>query len=1106
MKKQKYSEQVLDWCNEFENEIFLSPSIQTYKVHKLANDYIRLRNQFENKKYFISEIKREIFKRISALEFFEGNEKLLKEEISDLLSSEFKYDNIEETFSPFKKDIVKSLYKKDNVTQINPKESSLLYDLGIADWNYVKSHFTHKIKDAYLHEAMAWIVSFVQSGDYNPDEIIVKNNDGKILKDETFLNILSEINNKAISSKPPFDIKSTSGEVFYNKMSDSSIDVRLWNEKEQRLYGGISSKMRNFTDAHKTLEAFCALASENAIINEIKSRRKETVVSSERVNQLVNMKLYHEVREDFIQKSEEKMPSYETYEFFTKIEKDLMVIKGALNNDVYYKNGKNITKSELLDIKERFSSSSGVLFLGDLLNKVSSHKGLFAGMFLTGFEETFIGKENISIEPDALEDYMSILNIEFSGYRKTGVESARNQEFLFKFLLKNKNDLKNDLSLMSEKSVYKEERDLLFTNFKKCFNFIEQKGLEDGLKVYFNELKDEDIEQLVSVFENKDFYKEFKDKIGQIKVSQHESAILKNNILEKAFGILISQNPSVVGSYVQNKEDKGIDSKVFAEIEEWKSRFIEDVVLSDNKALSEVIMDEFFVLRNKYSEYNLEALLKENLSEDEKMMKYFPDKNYRDDFINLIFSEKDKEVKLKDSVENLGKEIPFNIKLSSGFLENEERMTKWGFISKYFDNQTKKSTIKEANGWVVGFLKNGDFSHYKFSKSKNISTIFPEILENINKYSLTEKEPFVFKNNKIYFQEASAGEVDVEFWDVKQKKINGMSITRHQGVEIEGNQFIRHPLKLFAKSIILREKGAFIDADSIKSTPMHKSDTESWVNSKMIKEKVLSDIYNGDEFAKNLSIAREFIRKNYGINYHSSGYVVSENEMDLLLNEMNKTINYSFYGEIRNKSSFPELNAGLTNIAYVENIRNVGNFKLSIKASEMFIGNLNTYYNGINEKSDIESPTKKILFNLLRDNPMNESVIEYFSEPNSHRDERETLIQSMGVFLDKVREEYDFCNDETLFDAINDFFGEAVSNSEKEEFLESFKSGDFISSLSNNLSGLKLSFGESKKRYELLNDKMKNMEKLLSLKSNEEIGCSPCIESFEKRSRLRINN
>lgn len=1106
MKKQKYSEQVLDWCNEFENEIFLSPSIQTYKVHELANDYIRLRNQFENKKYFISEIKREIFKRIFALEFFEGNERLLKEEINALLSSEFKYDNIEETFSPFKKDIVKSLYKKDNVTEINPKESSLLYDLGIADWDYVKSHFTHKIKDAYLHEAMSWIVSFVKSGDYDPDEIVVKNNDGKILKDETFLNVLNEINNKAISSKPPFDIKSNSGEVFYNKMSNSSVDVKLWNEKEQKLYGGVSSKMRNFTDAHKTLEAFCSLASENAIIDEIKSRRKETVVSSERVNQLLNMKLYHEVKEELIQRSEERMPSYETYEFFTKIEKDLMVLKGALNNDQYYKNGKDITRTELLDIKERFSSKSGVLFLGDLLNKVSSHKGLFAGMFLTGFEETFIGKGNVNITPDALVDYMGALDIEFSGYRKTGAENLKIQEFLFKFLVKNKSDFKNELSLMSEKSVYKEERDLLFTNFKKCFSSIEEKGLEDGLKSYFNEMKDENVNQLISVFNDKDFHKTFKDKIEQIKVSQHESAILKNNVLEKAFSILISQNPSIVGSYIRNKEEKGIDSKVFEEVEEWKSRFIEDVFLSDNKELSEVIMDEFFTLRNKYPDSDLNKLVKESLSEDERIVKYFSNKDQCENFINSIFSEKNKEIEFKEFLEGVKKEIPFNIKLSAGYLENEEKMTKWGFIANYFDNKTKKSTIKEANGWVVGFLKNGDFSHYQFSKSKNIHSLFPSILESINKCSLTEKEPFVFKDNKIYFQEASAGEVDVEFWDEKRKKINGMSITRHQGVEIEGNQFIRHPLKLFAKSIILKEKGAFVDKFSIKNTPIHNSDLQSWLNPKLIKEKILSDIYNGDEFAKNLSIAREFIRENYGVNYHSSGYVVSENEMKILLNEMNKNINYSFYGEIRGKSSFPELNAGFTNLAYVENIRNVGNFKLSIKASEMFMDNLNTYYNGINEKSDLMGPTKKILFNLFRENAMNESVIDYFSEPNSHRDERETLIQGLGVLLDKVREEYDFCNDETLYDSVDDFFGDSITSEEKESFLQSFKSGEGISCLTNNLSGLKLSFGESRKRYDLLSDKMKNVNKLLEMNVEGDVGCSPCAENSEKRGRLRINN
>ncbi len=1106
MKKQKYSEQVLDWCNEFENEIFLSPSIKTYKVHKLANDYIRLRNQFENKKYFISEIKREIFKRISALEFFEGNEKLLKEEINDLLSSEFKYDNIEETFSPFKKDVVKSLYKKETVTEINPKESSLLYDLGIADWDYVKSHFTHKIKDAYLHEAMSWIVSFVKSGDYNPDELIIKNNDGKILKDETFLNVLNEINNKAISSKPPFDIKTNSGQVFYNKMSNSSVDVKLWNEKEQKLYGGISSKMRNFTDAHKTLEAFCSLASENAIIDEIKSRRNETIVSSERVNQLINMKLYHEIREEFIQKSEEKMPFYETYEFFTKIEKDLMVLKGALDNDIYYNNGKDITRSELLDIKDRFYSSSGVLFLGDLLNKVSSDKSLFAGMFLTGFEETFVGKGNVNVTPDALKDYMDILNIEFSGYKKTGEESLRNQRFLFDFLVKSKNELKSELSLMSEKSVYKEERDLLFTNFKKCFTFIEKKGLEKGLKFYFDELKDENINQLISVFKNKNFHNVFKDKIEKIKVSQHESAILKNNVLEKAFNILISQNPSIVGSYIRNKEGKGMGSKVFSEIEEWKSRFIEDVFLSDNKELAEVIMDELFTLRNKYSEHSVNRLIKESLSEDERIVKHFSDKEHCNNFINSIFSEKNKEIELKESLEKVNKEIPFNIKLSAGYLENEEKMTKWSFIANYFDNKTKKSTIKEANGWVVGFLKNGDFSHYKFSKSKNIHSLFPSILESINKCSLTEKEPFMFKNNKIYFQEASAGEVDVEFWDDKQKKINGMSITRHQGVEIEGNQFIRHPLKLFVKSIILKEKGAFTDKFSIKNTPIHNSDLQSWVNTDLIKEKVLSDIYNGDEFAKNLSIAREFVRENYGVNYHSSGYVVSENEMKLLLKEMNKSINYSFYGEIRNKSSFPELNAGLTNLAYVENIRNVGNFKLSIKASEMFMENLNTYYNGINEKSDIIGPTKKILFNLFREDSINESVIDYFSEPNSHRDERETLIQGLGVLVDKIREEYDFCSDETLFDAIDDFFGDSLSNEEKESFLNSFKSGEGISCLANNLSGLKLSFGESKKRYDLLSDKIKNVSKLLEMTPEGDVGCSPCVENTEKRVRLKINN
>jgi hypothetical protein len=1078
--KKKYSEEVLSWCSDFENDVFISPNIETHNVHRLANEYIKLRNKFENKKYFITEIKRELFKRISSLSFFDGNKKLLNEELNGLFSAEFNYQDIDKSLSPFKKDIIKSAYKNDEVSEVNPQESNVLYDLGVADWDYVKSHFTHKINDAYLHEAVSWIVTFIKSNDYNTDDLIVKSENGKILKEDTFINILKKINEKSISGRPPFDLNK--GKVYYNKLPNSSVSVKLWHEKEQRVYGGISTKMRDASDAYKSLDAFYYLSSENVIIEKMKSSRNESVVSAERVNELVRMRLYKDLRTEFFEKGRVGMPTYQAYEFFTNLDENFMVIKGFLNNDTYYKKSKNLNSEELKEVIAVSKMKKGCFFYGDLLNKSNSNKDIFAAMFMKNFKDGLVGERYLHLTKEASVSFFENLNIDFAGFKGTRPEDNVWESFMCDFLLKDKNSISNLTSLMSEKSVYKEERVLLYSNFKKIFKDINEMGLEDAIGYNFKTISEDVRDDLISTFKNRDFYKEFKGKVDEVKASQHESSVFKNLMMEEAFGVLINLNPSAVGNYMRVGDENELSSNFYAELSEWNDRFIEDVVLADdNNDLAEVIMDEYFILKNKHPSIDVVLLVKEMLLNDDRLVKNLPEKESRNNFILNIFKDKNSEIVFKENIKNLKKEIPFDVKLTSGFLENEKKITKWSFISNYFDNKVKKSTIKEANGWIVGFLKHGDYSQYKFSKSKNIKESFLEIIKQINKYSLTKKEPFKFDNNKILFQEAGSGEVDVEFWDVKNKKINGMSITRHQGVEIEGNQFMRHPIKLFVKSIILKNKEAFTDELSIKTTPIHNSDYESLLNYKLIKDKILFDIKNGDEFAKNLSISREFIRNKYGVNYHSSGYIISKNEMNLLVTEMNKTVNYSFFGEIRNKSSFPELNAGLTNIAYVENIKNIGNFKLSIKAAEIFMDNLNKYYNGVDKNADVDGTSKKIIFNLFRNNPLNESVIEYFSEPNSHKDERETLIQSIGVFIDKIRDEYDFCDDETLKESVNDFFSDSITEKEKDEFLKEFKSTGFFETLNVNLSNLKLSHGEPRKRYELLESKIKNMEELLLL-------------------------
>lgn len=437
---------------------------------------------------------------------------------------------------------------------------------------------------------------------------------------------------------------------------------------------------------------------------------------------------------------------------------------------------------------------------------------------------------------------------------------------------------------------------------------------------------------------------------------------------------------------------------------------------------------------------------------------------------------------------NSNKLYNFEIEETKTIIQKE--IMNWDFFKQYFDSKVEYWKIKEAIGWIAAYVETEDYNPEKIlqydNEVLNKKQTLKNILVEINKKSLTENKPFLTQydeNNleedgefRFKFNPARSGEIDVMLWSEKKQKAIASSVTRDRSVDIEGNQFIRHYMKMLAmtldtknnqgrknqgdKTLTRLDYKRYIKSNDYKSLN-NKIRAERNISEnlkKEIKEKVIGNDgeikFVRNDFLKDLIIVRLNIRSQTGKDFLNEEKI-SEEEMKEILKIGKNNIEYNYFGEIM-KSPSKELNkvlAGFNSFAYTSNYTNIGNINIGLKNAIEFLKELKFNYNAdVGNESFLDGVNNSIA--ALTINPENFSAIaDGLSRGKSYSAERVNFYRSIQTVL-KILNEAD---DKIL--TLNEVFN--VSNNQAESIIEILKNDDFVEDLKKKFEMIKINQSET---------------------------------------------
>tara|TARA_Y100000588_G_scaffold80539_1_gene84497 strand:- start:25482 stop:27227 length:1746 start_codon:yes stop_codon:yes gene_type:complete len=528
---------------------------------------------------------------------------------------------------------------------------------------------------------------------------------------------------------------------------------------------------------------------------------------------------------------------------------------------------------------------------------------------------------------------------------------------------------------------------------------------------------------------------------------------------------------------------------------------VKDFAKKFNESIQRKDIDIYSITKEYYE------LLKETIDE-EKLNKMIINRINKDllpkEFeIEEIFN-KSKELKKEDLektflklndtiIDSLNENNPqklYNFEIEETKTIIQEEIMNWDFFKQYFDSKVDYWKIKEAIGWIAAYVETEDYDPEKILQYDNgilnKKQTLKNILVDINKKSLTENKPFLTQYNennlnedgefRFNFNPAKSGEIDVMLWSEKKQKAVASSVTRDRSVDIEGNQFIRHYMKMLAMTLDTkrnqsrRNKGdetltrleykRYIKSNDYKSLS-NKIRAEKNISEdlkKEIKEKVVGN--NGEikfvrnDFLKDLIIVRLNIRSQTGKDFLNKKNI-SEEEMKEILKIGKDNIEYNYFGEIL-KSQSKELNkvlAGFNSFAYTNNYIDIGNINVGLKNAVEFLKELKFNYNAdVGNNSFIDGMNNSII--ALTINSENFSAIaDGLSRGKSFNEERVNFYRSMQTVLRILNESEDKIL--TMKELFN------INNNQAESFINKIKSEDFVEELKKKFEMIKINQSET---------------------------------------------
>lgn len=432
----------------------------------------------------------------------------------------------------------------------------------------------------------------------------------------------------------------------------------------------------------------------------------------------------------------------------------------------------------------------------------------------------------------------------------------------------------------------------------------------------------------------------------------------------------------------------------------------------------------------------------------------------------------------------------YNFEMEDAKTIIQEEIMNWEFFKQYFDSTVDYWKIKEAIGWIAAYVETEDYNPEKIlqydGEVLNKKQTLKNILIDINKKSLTENKPFLTKYDenildkngefKFHFNPARSGEIDVMLWSEKKQKAIASSVTRDRSVNIEGNQFIRHYMKMLAMTLDTKNNKAknnhgnrnltrleyrnYIRSNDYRS--LNKRIRAEKNISENLKKEIKEDIVgnNGEikivknDFLKDLIVVRLNIRNKTGKDFLNEENI-SEEEMKEIIKIGKRNIEYNYFGEIM-KSKSKDLNkilAGFNSFAYTTNYTDIGNVNIGLKNAVSFLKELKFNYNADVDNNSFEDGMNNSIIALTMKPDTFSIIAEGLSRGKSYSDERVNFYRSMQAVLKILNESEDKTS--TMKQVFN------INNNQAQSVLEVLKSESFIEDLNKKFEMIKINQSET---------------------------------------------
>tara|TARA_B100000700_G_scaffold267699_1_gene307753 strand:+ start:19136 stop:20935 length:1800 start_codon:yes stop_codon:yes gene_type:complete len=533
--------------------------------------------------------------------------------------------------------------------------------------------------------------------------------------------------------------------------------------------------------------------------------------------------------------------------------------------------------------------------------------------------------------------------------------------------------------------------------------------------------------------------------------------------------------------------------KIYKELSESKEAFLN--IFNYHKKRNKDFVKNF----KKYIEENekdskLKSKLLNILSEKVKLVDLEALSPFLNKSSNYLFENAEKIVSKDDFKSIIEKEI----------IDDEE------LFYNYFSNNVKKSQVKEAISWIIGYLKTGDYDQDKIlhydNEVLNKRQTMKNLLKEINKQSLTQREPFKVKlstkekeiiniyeiliKNKIKhenvdkiiskgyvkkekenllreakrlndksiinmvnfkFYPAGSGELDVCLWSKKNKKIIAMCATSDPSTKIEQNQFFRHFLKaeLFSMQV---KKNNLSNPREIKNLLNKKNIT---VRNEELKS--LTELTFMETLIK-------YRKEKNNPQYYKK--ILSSSEMESILKDANKDLDFIFFGESSdvNNKELKEKFAGFNAVAYLNNLNQYGSVEPEKFTDIVKFLNSKSFsfkYNSVNNKLDFFRKGMCEIIDYINNSSIREANI-YLHEGTVYREERKNFLKAVKGFFELIKST-ERHNPENFKNATIDFLinNLEIDGNTVKKFMKKLEDPNFIDNFKSKINNIKLSNSES---------------------------------------------